>query len=166
MDWELGSHGKHLHASCRLDISSSDKLKRSKLRQKKQDRESSFHEVSCRVELDLESLALKCLRSSTGIVHHKKLVCLVHETEDERHPERTGRWLLFSYTSAWNVFKCHTVVLQDNAMRDRINCPIDSITDPFSTEIRYHHKCWLNYCRDFDDECSCCTYMYVIGKST
>ena len=38
VDWELGPHGKNLHASCRLDISSSDKLKRSKLRQKKQDR--------------------------------------------------------------------------------------------------------------------------------
>ena len=30
-------------------------------------------------------------------------------------------------------------------MRDRINCLIDSISDPFSTEIRYHHKCWLKY---------------------
>ena len=30
-------------------------------------------------------------------------------------------------------------------MRNRINCLIDSITDPFSTEIRYHHKCWLKY---------------------
>ena len=30
-------------------------------------------------------------------------------------------------------------------MLDRINCLIDSITDPFSTEIRYHHKCWLKY---------------------
>ena len=37
------------------------------------------------------------------------------------------------------------VVLQDGAMRDRINCLIDSISDPFSTEIRYHHKCWLKY---------------------
>ena len=27
VDWELGPHGKHLHASCRLDISSSDKLR-------------------------------------------------------------------------------------------------------------------------------------------
>ena len=49
------------------------------------------------------------------------------------------------YTSAWNVFRSHTVVLQDDAMKDRINCLIDSISDPFSTEIRYHHKCWLKY---------------------
>ena len=63
-------------------------------------------------------------------------MCLVH---DERHPERTGRWVLHSYTSAWNVFRS---LLQDDAMRDRINCLIDSITDPFLTEIRYH---WLKY---------------------
>ena len=38
------------------------------------------------------------------------------------------------------------VLLQDGgAMRDRINCLIDSISDAFSTEIRYHHKCWLKY---------------------
>ena len=36
-------------------------------------------------------------------------------------------------------------MLQDDAMRNRINCLIDSITDPFSTEIRYHHKCGLKY---------------------
>ena len=38
-----------------------------------------------------------------------------------------------------------TIVLQDPTMRDRINCLTDSITDPFSTEIRYHHRCWLRY---------------------
>ncbi|CAB3976667.1 Hypothetical predicted protein [Paramuricea clavata] len=65
--------------------------------------------------------------------------------EDTKHPERTGKWLLISYIPAWNVFKSHTVVLQDDATRDRINRLIDSITDPFSTEIRYHHKCWLKY---------------------
>lgn len=30
-------------------------------------------------------------------------------------------------------------------LRDRINHLIYSITDPFATEIRYHHKCWLQY---------------------
>ena len=37
------------------------------------------------------------------------------------------------------------ILLQDDAMTDRINCLIDTITDPFSTEIRCHHKCWLKY---------------------
>ena len=48
-------------------------------------------------------------------------------------------------TSAWNVFRSHTVVLQDDAMRDLINCLIDSFSDPFSTEISYHHEYWLKY---------------------
>jgi hypothetical protein len=131
------NYGKHLHASCRLDISSSDKLKRSKLRQQKQDyRESAFHEETCHHDPDFESPAPKRLRSSTGIVHDKNLCVWYMKPEDERHPERAGRWVLLSYTSTWNVFRSHTVVLQDDAMRDCINCLIDSITDPFSSEIR------------------------------
>ena len=73
----------------------------------------------------------------------KDLCVWCMKPEDERHLERTGRWFLLSYTLAWNVFRCHTVVLQDDAMRNRIKCLIDSITDPFSTEFRYHHKGWL-----------------------
>ena len=100
VDWECGPHGKHLHASCRLDISSSEKLKRSKLRQQKQDRESAFHEETCHHDPDFESPALKRLRSSTGIVHDKNLCVWCMKPEDERHPEQTGRWVLLSYTSA------------------------------------------------------------------
>ena len=131
MDWELGPHGKHVHTSCRLDMSSSDKLKRYQLRQQKQDRESAFHEETCHNDPDFESPASKCLRSSTGIVHDKNLCVWCMKPEDEGHLKRTGRWVLLSYTLAW---RSHTIVLQDDAMKDRINCLIDSITDPFSTE--------------------------------
>ena len=31
-------------------------------------------------------------------------------------------------------------MLQGDAMRNRINCVSDSITDPFSTEIRCHYN--------------------------
>lgn len=41
VDWELGPSGKYLHANCRLDISSSVKLNRSKLRQQKRESESA-----------------------------------------------------------------------------------------------------------------------------
>ena len=54
--------------------------------------------------------------------------------------ELVGGFSGLSYTSAWNVFEGHTVVLQGDAMKDRINCLIGSISDPFSTEIRYHHN--------------------------
>ncbi|MES9882370.1 MAG: hypothetical protein ABW185_15975 [Sedimenticola sp.] len=35
-------------------------------------------------------------------------------------------------------------------MRDRINKLIDATTDPYSVEIRYHHKCWLKYVVPFE----------------
>ena len=39
-------------------------------------------------------------------------------------------------------------MLDDNEMRDRINCVIDyAADDSFTLEIRYHHKCWLKYVR-------------------
>ena len=126
LDWDLGPRGKHVHASCRLDISCSDKLKRSKL---KQDRKSAFHEETCHSDPDFESPAPKRLRSSTGIVNDKNLCVWYMKPEDDRYPELTGRWVLLSYTSALNVFTIHTAVLQDDATRDHINCLIDSITD-------------------------------------
>ena len=88
VNWELGPHGKHLHASCRLYISNSDKLMRSKLRQQKQSRESALHEET---NPGFESPAPKHLRSGTGIVHDKNLCVWCMKPEDKRHPERTGR---------------------------------------------------------------------------
>ena len=42
------------------------------------------------------------------------------------------------------------MTLEDQKMRDRINCLIDSAADqPYALEIRYHHKCWLKYVRKF-----------------
>ena len=58
VDWEL-------HANCRLDISSSVKRNRSKLRQQK--RESESASGSCEHDQDIISCpALKRLRSGTG----------------------------------------------------------------------------------------------------
>ena len=75
---------KHLHASCRLDISSSDKLKRSS---RSKIENQHFHEETCHHDPDFESPALKRLRSSTGIVHDKNLCVWCMKPEDERHPE-------------------------------------------------------------------------------
>ena len=131
-----------MHAACRLDVSSSDKLNRSRNRKKKREQE----ELAASKEDELVVVPdPKRLRSSVGIVHDKNLCVWCMKPEDKRHPERTGKWLLMSYLQAWNAFKRHTVVLQDDVMRERINRLIDSVTDPFSTEIRYHHKCWLKY---------------------
>ena len=74
-----------------------------------------------------------------------KICAWCMKPKDSKHPERTGQWLLISYQPAWNVFKSHTIVSKDDAMRGRINCLINTITDPFAAEIRYHHKCLLKY---------------------
>jgi len=84
--------------------------------QDKQDRRSVFYEETFHQEPDSESPSPKHLRSSTGIVHNKNLCVWCMKSEDEKHPEQTGGWVLLSYTSAWNVCRSHTVVLQDNAM--------------------------------------------------
>jgi hypothetical protein len=145
VDWHLGPSGKHIHPNCRLDISSSDKLNRAKSRQQKRERESeSFDHPKCAGDDGLATPAPKRLRSAVGIVHEKNLCVWCMKPEDTKHLECTGKLLLISYITSWNVFKSHTVVLEDDHMRDRINRLIDSVTDPFSTEIRYHHKCCLS----------------------
>jgi len=42
------------------------------------------------------------------------------------------------------------MALEDQVMRDRINCLIDFATDqPYALEVRYHLKCWLKYVRSY-----------------
>ena len=42
------------------------------------------------------------------------------------------------------------MALDDQVMRDRINCLIESAGDqPYALEIRYHHKCWLKHVRTY-----------------
>ena len=44
VDWDLGPCGKYVHNNCRIDIASSQKLNRSKMRQQKWERESASHD--------------------------------------------------------------------------------------------------------------------------
>jgi len=42
------------------------------------------------------------------------------------------------------------LILEDQNMRERINCLIDyTADDPYAIEIRYHNKCWLKYVRSY-----------------
>ena len=51
---------------------------------------------------------------------------------------------------AWEAFRRHSVALEDQTMRDWINCLIEFAADnPCALEIRYHHKYWLNYVRNY-----------------
>ena len=51
-------------------------------------------------------------------------MCLVLQPESAKHPG--PKLLLISYDCVWAAFKSHTVDLEDQKMRDRINCLIDS----------------------------------------
>ena len=61
---------------------------------------------TCQHDRESSSSAPKRLRSSTGIVHDKNLCVWCMKPQDERPPERTGRWLLISYTSSWRLGVC------------------------------------------------------------
>ena len=91
---------------------------------------------------------VKQLRSSLGVIHEKTQCVWCCKAELVKHPE--PKLLLIPYDHAWEAFKSHTVALQDQQMRDRINCQIDSAAEqPYALEMRYHLKCWLKYVRSY-----------------
>ena len=56
-----------------------------------------------------------------------------------RNPK--SKLCLISYDQAYAAFKSHTVALEDQTMRNRINCLIDYAADQaYAFEIRYHSK--------------------------
>ena len=64
--------------------------------------------------------------------------------EDQKHPGR-DKWHTMEQMEAWYAFRCHTVHLEDQDMRDRLLTFIGSTSDPFAVEIRYHRSCWRKY---------------------
>ena len=52
---------------------------------------------------------------------------------------------------AWNRFKNHTIYIDDEKLRERMVAFINSISDPFATEIYYHEFCWKKYLRPIYD---------------
>ena len=55
---------------------------------------------------------------------------------------------LISSLRAWSSFKRHTILLKDDKIQTRITTLIDFIdsgTDPFTVELRYHHSCWQEH---------------------
>ena len=50
----------------------------------------------------------------------------------------------------WAAFKSHSIALDDQNMRDMINCLIEFTSEqPRAVEIWYHLKCWLEYVRNY-----------------
>ena len=54
-----------------------------------------------------------------------------------------NKWCTISTCSVWWWFECHTVLLKNPRMRDRIHPFICATTGVLVTEVRYYHKCWL-----------------------
>ena len=150
IDWGKGPVGHFIHDSCRLTLSSSKKLEQAQKRQKKREVDECQPQSSSTAEVSPqdEAPASKRLRSSLGLFHDKNKCVWCCKPESAKHPE--SKLLLISHDHAWAAFNSHSVALEDQKMRDRINCLIDSAADqPYALKIRYHHKCCLKYVRKF-----------------
>ena len=90
-----------------------------------------------------------CLRSSIeGHVHNPWLCTWCKEPPDYKHPDRRkgiNKFYRISSEDAWRSFKRHTITLEDQEMRKRINVLIESTSDPFASDIRYHEGCWMDF---------------------
>ncbi|KAK1893417.1 Serine/threonine-protein kinase ATG1 [Dissostichus eleginoides] len=150
IDWDTGPVGHCVHDTCRLTLCNATKLEQANNRQKKrvvdecQAQSSSTSDISSTAATP----SFKRLRSSLGLIHDKNKCVWCCKTESAKHPE--SKLVLISYDHAWAAFKSHTVALEDELMRDRINCLINYAADqPYALEIRYHHKCWFKYVRNY-----------------
>ena len=59
--------------------------------------------------------------------------------------------LFLSTADAWNRFNCHTIYIEDDTVKQRLDALITSIPDAhtaFGLEIRYHRSCWRTYVSD------------------
>jgi len=152
-DWDKGLTGQCVHSACALTLWNAKKLEQAKKRQKKEEaKQCQSQSISLPDSVTAlsptEPPPAKRLRSSLGQIHDKTRCVWCYKTESAKHPE--SKLALISYDNAWAAFKSHTVALEDQKMRDRINCLIDSAGDqPYALEIRYHPKCWLKYVRNY-----------------
>jgi hypothetical protein len=151
IDWNNGPGRQCAHKSCKLTLWNAKKLEQAKKRQKQRADEECPSQSSTMNLASIPAAAppAKRLRSSVeGFIHEKTKCIWCCKPESAKHPET--KLSLISYDYAWAAFKSHTVVLEDQSMRDRINCVIDfAADDPYALEIRYHNKCWLKYVRSY-----------------
>ena len=107
----------------------------------------------------------KPLQSSTGFIHESTKCVWWCNTETTK---------LISYDHPWAAFKSPPVVLEDQILRDSINCLIDFAADqPYALQVRSYHKCWLKYLNIFVVNkkdwriynCQSCTMLYFVKYS-
>ena len=148
-----------MHHSCYVTLSSKRKL--SQFQKRKYESDISSQQVAESVSdnciSEPECSAPKKLRSSTGVLHNKKL-CIWCMKGKSKKSDNCKNLLLLSTTDAWMKFKNHTMYIDDQETRGRLNMLISSIHDchtAFGLEIRYHRKCWydnVKYRKPLTDE--------------
>ena len=70
----------------------------------------------------------------------------VSKSQQSTHSQNSTRYLMITHRQLSSSTQ--------RPMRIRFNCFIDSAADdPYSLEIRYHHKCWLKYVRSYKIMC-------------
>ena len=86
------------------------------------------------------------------IVHDKTKCIWCFKGPDKKHPNRKSSKLhLISSLRAWSSFKRHTILLKGDEIRTGITTLIDFIdsgTDPFAIEVRYHQSCCQEHVSD------------------
>ena len=153
VDWDNGTGRHGVHKACKMTLWNGKKLDQAKIRQKKRELELEVSpSQSSSVSDSLIQPAIppaKRLRSTDeGPIHDKTKCVWCCKPESVKNPQ--AKLSLIAYDYAWAAFKRHTVALEDEKMRDRINSLIACASDdPYAVEIRYHNKCWIKYVRSY-----------------
>ena len=149
--WEHGPKGYYrpMLYSCYATLSSKRALSQAESRQhKRENSESRNDEENDKASQGCSSS--KRLRSVIGTVHNKEL-CVWCMKGQFKSSDESKKLLLLSTLDAWTKFKLHTIRLEDEDLKNRLNTMIVSIPDPqtaFGLKVRYHRGCWRKHISD------------------
>ena len=149
--WQNGPQGYYICNNCYITLSSSRMLEQAEKRKENEERVVAENEGNVKDDdIPLQPPSPKRLRSSVGILHYPKTKCVwCMKGSDKKHPNRkTGKLYRLETHSAWRAFQRHTVLIEDEAMRLRIERLAEStslLADPFANDIMYHQRCWLEH---------------------
>ena len=162
VSWDDGSDGFHICKTCFISLCSDDHLSRAQKRKELSEAGLASLETDTAEDTQppvQQPPSPKRLRSSLGVLYHPKTNCVwCMKGEDPRHPDRkTGQLSRIETSQGWRAFKRHTVLIEDAALRARIERVAEStsqLTDPFAADIVYHPNCWLKYVHPIQGLCA------------
>ena len=128
--WENCPNGLYMHHSCYVTLSSKRKL--SQFQKCKYESyiisQQMAESVSEIYQPEPECIAPKTLRSSTGVLHNKMLCVWCMEGKSKKS-DNYNKLFLLSTTDAWMKFKNHTMYIDNQEMRERLNMLISFVSD-------------------------------------